>query len=238
MISVVEIYQDVARDNVNQSENGDLSYAMFNRISKRAELRLIDFLTGDVSGRIPPEPYLTQKNKDWLHPFLKKKSGAFVSGSFRIPDDYYTFDNMYLVDAGSIPCDDDDGVADQQCNTPIEILDGSQFNYRCKTYIKELRPSYKKPVAKIIDGGFEAMPKDLGVATIEYIRYPNFAFIVSQFNPVFNDEEPNPTASRNYEWPEYARDLLVWFITDTFSIHTREGALKKANMETGKSTRG
>lgn len=238
MIEIKTIYEDVALDNVNTAENGNLSYAMFNRISRRAELRMIDFLSGDIENQKPPMPYTSQKDKDWLSPFIKAYPKQVMDGKITRPADYYGYENMYRVGKGiSTDCKDDEVVPDG-CNTPIELLDGSKFSKRCETFIEDLQPSFKKPIAKPIGRDFELLPADLGSITLEYVRYPKFGRIVMKLDTVRNDEIIDEPNSINYEWDEYARELLVYFITDTFAIHTRETALKQQNQATGKTVRG
>jgi hypothetical protein len=239
MLDVLSIYQDSARDNVNKDENGDFGYELFNRISRRAELRLIDWLTGDVAGVAPPTPYLTQKNKDWVAFLIKKHNAQFVGGEIDKPSDYYQWDNFYRIGGKVVSdCEEPEEFPEDNPDIPIEILDGQQYNVRRKTFIDELKPSYTKPVSKLVGKKFEATPKDLGSVTLEYIRYPVFGKIVTKFDPVYNDDIADPAASTDYEWDEYARELLIWFITDTFTIHNREQALKQANLQTGKTVRG
>ena len=76
MIDIISVYNDLVNDGVTTAQRGRLSIASFNRMSRRAELRLINYLSGDVDGEVPPAPWMTQKNKDWLSPFLIPKTGV------------------------------------------------------------------------------------------------------------------------------------------------------------------
>jgi hypothetical protein len=238
MSSIIEAYQDVARDNVNDTENGYLAYERFNRMSRRAERRLIDWLSGDVAGVQPPEPYLSQKNKDWLAPFIEKFSFQVVNGVIQRPSNYYGFENMYrLGNKISSECEEDEAAPDGS-NTVIELLDGSKFTERCNTYVDELKPSFKKPISKAVGRKFEFMPMDLGSGVLEYYRYPKYGEIKWKNDPIYNDVIADPDTSIDYEWDDSVMELLIWFITDTFANTTREQTLKKMNQETGKSPRG
>lgn len=231
------IYDDVALDNVNTAENGNLDFAMFNRISRRAELRMIDFLSGDIENQKPPMPYTSQKDKDWLAPFITQFPQQVTGGRITRPVDYYGYENMYRLGSGDqAACGDD--IAENGCNTPIELLDGRKFYTRCETFIEGLNPSFKKPIAKAVGKDFEFLPADLGSIMLEYVRYPVFGKIVVAQDTVHNDQIIDEANSTNYEWEEYARELLVYFITDTYSIHTREQALKQFNQATAKTVRG
>lgn len=235
MIDVVSIYEDVAKDSLNKDENGYFSFAMFNRMSRRAELRLIDWLSGDVSGVTPPAPYLTQKNKDWLSPFIKKYPINVINGFVQRPDDYYQIDNAYIIGRKAEgDCGDEDSSG---CNIPIELLNGNQFYDRCKTHIKGLQPSLSKPISKMVGKQFEYNPIDLGSIVIEYVRYPVFAVLKTKFDSVFNEEVPDPATSTNYEWDENSRELLIWFMTDFFANHISNQAMKQFNSMTGKTPR-
>lgn len=213
--------------------NGELSFELFNELSPSAELKVMDWITGDIKGQQPPEPYNTQKNKDWLSPFIEPFSTSVVSGKITRPENYYGFENMYLLGAYNTPtdCDNEDEETEQQtqCNTPIELLDGSQFYVRCNTYIDGLQPSFTKPIAKEIGKQFEFIPKDLGSIVLEYYRYPKFAKIVSTIDSVFMNEVIDVNASTNYEWDLKTKNLLVYFIVDSFANRTSNQAQKQFN---------
>lgn len=239
MIEVLGVYQDVALDNVNEHENGSLSYGMFNRISRRAELRLIDFLTGDVEGIKPPFEDFSQKQRDWIAPFIEKyKVNVGSDGEVPRPKDYYKWDNAFLLGDRKVSesCDPDDkNEPTDGCSTRVELMSGQKFYNRCNTFIEDLNPSFDKPIAKMVGKKIELMPRDLGPVVIEYIRLPKFASINGGIDPVYN--QPQATSVLDYEWDEFARELLIWFITDTFAIHTREQSLKQTNAMTGKLIR-
>lgn len=231
MLSIVEIYEDVSKDTANADQNGQLSYAMFSRLSKRAELRMLSWLTGSDSGANIPQPWVNQKNKDWLSPLIKKFPTQVVAGAINRPEDYYLYENFYRLGTGAkASCDDqeEDKPVDD-ANTPIELLDGQQFYERSRTYIDELKPSINKPISKIVGNTFEVLPKDLGSVTLEYIKMPVFGSITAKPDPdpVYNDEVIDVIT--NYEWDERSRPLLIWFICDEYANNTREQALKQFN---------
>lgn len=242
MIDIISIFDDVAKDSANRDENGSLSIARFNRFSKRAELLLMDWLSGDVAGKVPPAPWITQKNKDWLAPFIIKKLSQVVNGRISRPDDYYIYDNFYRI-AGLAPgasCDEDE---EEEFLTPlgnpaITILDGAEYSNRVNTWIDELKPTIDVPIAKIVGKEFELNPVDLGSVGLEYVRYPVYGKIVPMTDPVFNDEVPDTTKSQNMEWDEAVRSVLIYLITNMYSDNTRERALKEFNAASGKTTRG
>lgn len=239
MINAIEIFDDVAKDNVNTNENGTLGIDRFNRMSKRAELRMIDWLSGDVANEQPPAPYLSQKNKDWLQHLITPHSAHAQDGKITIPSDYYQYENMFRIGSKvESDCESEEAEEIDQCDTPIDLLDGQQFNRRCKTHIKSKQPSIVKPIAKMINGKIEFRPKDVGSVTLEYIRLPKFGLVGKKTDTVYNTEVPDVTTTQNYEWPEGLREVLIWFITDTFALHTREQALKQANNDTKKTVRG
>jgi len=228
MIEVVSVYNDVLKDNVNTSQNGDISIEMFNRMSKRAELRLIDYLTGGITGLDVPQMYVSQKSKDWLSPFISKHTVQVVGGVFEKPKDYYLYENLYKIGSKiKHDCDDDEEEHEDQDNTLIELLDGDEFNDRKSTFIEELKVDHSSPIAKEIGLTFEVAPKDIGSVCLEYLRFPKYASIIPVNDPVYNIEVPGSVV--NYEWDERAREMLVWIITDTIANHTREEASKKFN---------
>lgn len=240
MILASSVYQDII-DNLNVETNGQFSIPMFNRYSRRAELSIIDWITGSILGNQPPEPYLTQKNKDILAPFIKKFPTHAVGGRISRPADYYGYENMFGMGnyQTTTECDDeDDDTQQSQCNTPIVLLDGAQFNVRCRTYIEGQEPSFKEPIVKEIGKEFEFEPKDIGSVTLEYYRYPVFANIVPKIDPQYNDEVPDEALTTNYEWDEKARPLLIWFITDMFANRTSNQSMKQFNQATSKTAHG
>lgn len=238
MIPVRDIYDSVALDSVNSAENGDLNFPMFNRLSKTAELRLLDYLSGDIENVKPPVPYTSQKLKDYLSDFISKYPKAVVNGAIDKPGDYYGFENLYMVGSFDKPSTCDEEIeAEETCNTKIELVDGAEFTYRCTSYIKGLRPSFRKPIAKMVGGNFEFAPKDIGNVVLEYIRYPKFAKIVSKIDETYNDEVIDEALSTNYEYGDWARELLVYFISRSYSTTTREDSLLQHTQITGKLVR-
>lgn len=225
-MNVISVYNDLIEDDVFVSQNGDLSIAMFNRISRRAELDLIDFLTGKISVDGIPKIYTEQKVKDWLSPFIVEYSAQAQGGLIPRPGDYYTYDNMKRIGSKvGAGCEDD--ISEDESDTPITILDGSQFDHLCNTYVDELRPSMKNPICKLKGAGFQFAPKDIGSVVLEYIRFPKFASITPAIDEQYNIEVPG--ASVDYEWDERSRGMLIWFMTDNFAKHIREQALKVLN---------
>ena len=235
MISVFEVYQS-ASDKINPSENGDFSFSRFNRLSWLAQLRLIDWLSGDVSGIQPPQPYLTQKNKDWLSFLIVPYTVQIVEGFMDKPKDYYQWDNAYLLgDFNNSDCEDE--VEKIGKNTPIQLLNGDQFYQRMDTDVDGLAPSFKAPIAKMVGSRIELRPLDLGSMTLEYIRYPVKSFLATKVDEVFNDEVYDREKSEDFEWPEFAHEILAWFIAEAFSEFTREQALYQHNSAIGKTVR-
>jgi hypothetical protein len=239
MISAISVYDDVIKDSINKWESEYASIEMFNRLSKRAELAILDWLSGDVAGQLPPEPWVTQKNKDWLSPFIKRLPVSVDNGFITRPSDYYKYEDSYrLTKKVDDDCEEEDEVIEADCDVPITLLDSDKFNQRCVTYIEGKKPSLLKPIGKIVGGQIELRPRDIGSATLQYIRYPIFAQIGKMVDPVYNDEVPDPNNTVDFEWDEWTRPALIYFITDYFANHTREQALKQFNQATGKSPRG
>jgi hypothetical protein len=237
MLSVIEVYED-CRDRINTEQNGQLSYGLFNRFSWIGQLAMLDWLSGDVSDVVPPQPYLSQKNKDWLSPFIAKTTGNVSDGQFPKPEDYYQIDNWYIIGSSTQQdCVTQEVTKTLVCNTPGDTLDGAEFEFRCKTFIKGLKPSMKKPIMKLVGDNFVFSPEDPGSIAIEYIRYPVKARIETMLDTVYNEEVPNPVTSIDFEWAEFSRPILVWFICDQFFNRTREQAGKQFNIQTQKTVR-
>lgn len=236
MIKIQELYEDVARDSVYKDENGFLDYNMYNRMSKRGELRLLDWLTGDVSGQKLPISFSNQKTKDWLSPLLTEvKKSLDSEGRFEKPEDYYYYDNMYSLTLENNDCVEKDTACDEDevvkkiNKNLIRLFDGDRFNQRNKSNIKGLKPTVTKPIAKEIGKTFQIEPVNIAGVVLEYIRIPKFAKIVTQVNLVFNDVEIDPVNSDNYEWDESVREALIYFITDSFANHVASASIKQMN---------
>lgn len=242
MIPVTEVYNDSARDSVYKDQNGFLDYNMFNRMSERAELRLLDFLTGDVSGQKLPVSFVNQKTKDWLSPFLKKKPSSLDSdGTFIKPDDYYYFDNLYTLTQHQKECicnEDNCEITPEIKKKPVLLLDGDEFNITAETSIRQLKPTAEKAIAKEIGNTFELYPKAIPGVVLEYIGLPIFAKIVSMTDPTYYNEVIDPTASTNYQWPIAVKELLVYFISDAFQNHITNAEGKQLNNASNTSAVG
>lgn len=238
MIPVKKIYDIVALDQIKTSQNGDLSFDQFNRMSELSELSLLDWLTGSVIDSAPPILYSNQKVKDWASPFLTSAPLNIQNGEIVKPDDYYLYDSMYVINSRlQLDCITGQEIKDNKANAPIELLDPQVFDDRVDTYVDRLKPSIEKPIAKIVGSNYEFEPQDLGSIRLLYYRYPVFAKIVSKVDSIYNNEIIDESASTNYEWPLYALRILPWFVTNSFADSTREAALKQFNLQTGKTPR-
>lgn len=239
MIPVTTIY-DGATAMLLKEANGEMSYELFNILSPLVETDLVDWITGDITGIAPPAMYSNQKDRDFISNFITKFSASAVNGKIKRPDDYYLFDDINLLgNYGELQPDCENEVeylAVTECNTSISLLDADQFTARCNTYIKGLKPSFKKPIVKQVGIDFEFMPKDIGSVELTYIRYPKFAKIVTVFNNTYGVEEIDVANSLNYEWDFKAAPLLIWFLVDRFSNRTSNQAQKQFNQASGINT--
>lgn len=232
-MNTISVYNDFLFE-INK-DGGYLSESEFNGISKRAELKFLDWISGKLSGEVP-QPYTTQKVRDWLSIVTKKVNLQVNQGKITKPDDYYGWENAFLLgDYYKAPdCEDDDenipeGTIVSDCNVPIELLSNNAFYTRCNTSIKGLQPSFTKPICKMVGNEVEFVPKDMGSITVEYIRYPVYAELKMILDTVYNNMVPDPATTINYEWPEFAREYIIWFLIDIFSNSIREQSLKEFN---------
>lgn len=232
-MDVIEVYQDCS-DLINVEENGQFDYSMFNRFSWMGQLTFLDWLSGDVSGVAPPEPYRTQKLRDYLSNFVTKYPVNIVNGFFTRPADYYLYQDLYGL-SGDVECDDDTPMVVNK--VPITLLSNSKFYTRVSTYIQSLKPTQINPISKQVGKTFEFNPYDVGSVTLEYIRLPQRAFIATVKDAVFNQPIPDIPNCIDFEWDEFARKPLVWYIVDSFANRNREQALKTFNNSTGKTAR-
>lgn len=233
MISVTEVFQH-CEDRINVETNGQLSLTMFNRFSKIGELRLMEWLTGDINAMIPPEPYLSQKNKDWLSTFITPKSFNVTNGEIPKPADYYRFESIVSL-SGSIECGKSEEMVVSK--NPITLLSSKdKFYSLVRTNIEELKPTIEDPIA-YLGSNFEFYPTDIGSVILEYVRYPKYAKISVVTDVTLGIEVADEANSINYEWDEWAIEVLVFFIVDAFANRVREQALKQTNVLTNKTVR-
>jgi hypothetical protein len=238
LIPVYSLYKDVV-NRINLSENGNLSLRRFNEVSWLAQLSLLDWLSGDISAAQPPEPYLSQKNKDWLSTFITTYKAQVKDGVIAKPKDYYLFqDIVYLTadkeeDRGCI--EDEEGVLQVQRRS-VDLLDSGAFTQRSNTFIKSLKPQVK-PICKMVGSGIVFNPPDIGSVELDYVRLPKRAEIKIVMDNVYNTEVADEANSINFEWSEFARGILVWFIVDECFNSTREQAGKTFNKMTAKTVR-
>lgn len=230
-MDIISIYNDFNFE-INK-DGGYVSGPEFNGISKRAELKFLDWISGKLSGEVP-QPYTTQKVRDWLSPLTIGVPLQVTMGKVTKPGDYYGYENSFLLgDYYKTPdCDNDDtddDVVVSDCNIPIELLSNSAFYNRCNTYIRGLQPSFTKPICKMIGNEIEFAPKDLGSIKLEYVRYPVYGELKMKLDPVYNVEVPDPAISINYEWNDYAREYFIFFLVDVFANSTSQNTLKAMN---------
>lgn len=227
MLDIISVYEDVVKDAANADQNGQISYKSFTRFSRRAELDLLDWLSGGVGNNRIPIPWQSQKNKDWLTQFIAREPLSVTGGKATRPADYYKFESLYLLNPIGGDCEDDEeGEYKESCEPSIDLLNTDQFNDRCATHIEELKP-HNKPISKQVGKDFYFAPKDVGAVALEYIRYPKFGSITGKDDPDHNQEVVDVAV--DYEWDEYARPFLIYLITDSFVNKTRERAGKEMN---------
>ncbi len=235
-MDIISLYEDWARDAVNKDENGSASYEMFNRLVKRASDRLLNYLTGGTDGQAPPFVYSTEKAKGFISYLITPLKQQVVDGLMAKPDDYYSFENLFKMELKDNGCEDQTGC-DEDDNSneiiykPVELLDGQQFNIRASTNIELLKPK-NKPIAKEVGLNFEFLPLDIGNAKLEYVRYPIAGTVNSIYNATYNDQIADPVTSIDSEWGDWAKELLIFFMTDAFANNTNQQSLKQNNILT------
>lgn len=241
MIDVGSIYEDVA-DVVNKNDNGTLDYGKFNRMSRRAELRLLDILTGDITGQRLPAYFSNQKTKDWLANFITPyKTTLDIEGQFERPENYYYYDNMYSLTLEDTTCDEvencEDLKIDEIRKNVIILLNGDRFNQRKNTYIKLLKPTPEKAIAKEIGKSFEVYPSTLAGVVLDYVRVPVFAEIKTTLDVDFDIPVIAPN-SINYEWDESCREALIYLISDSFFNNVSDISGKQMSNASNQTTAG
>jgi hypothetical protein len=228
------VFLDVL-DRVSPEMNGSLTIQKFNRYSKLAELKLLNWLSGTLSGEQGyPEPYTTQKSSDYLSPFVSTDKKQVENGIAQKPDGYYLWQKAAIIgDRKDELCGEP--VIITGVDTPIERLDSAPFDSRSQTHIESLKPSIRKPICKIVGDSILTLPKDLGSILIEFVRYPVYGELKTMIDTVYNNEVVDLENSVNYEWNEYAREPLIFFITQFYGAGTRESNLQQQNSLVGKT---
>ena len=234
MIDVNSIFLDVM-DRVAPEMNGSITIQKFNRYSKIGELKLLNWLTGNISNQPGyPEPYNTQKVKDYVSFLLTTDKKQVENGMADKPDDYYMWERAAVIgDRRDELCGDE--VIITGADTPIELLDSASFDARSQTHIESLRPSIRKPICKLAGDSILTLPKDLGSIVIEYKRYPIYGELKMTIDPVYNTEIVDTATSIPYQWSENVRQDLIFFITQLYGAGTRESAIQQQNSLVGKT---
>lgn len=235
MLNVNSVFLDVC-DRVVPEQNGSVVFSKFNRFSKLAELKLLNWLTGNISGQQGfPEPYSTQKEIDYVSFLISTDKKQVESGLADKPDGYYMWERAAIIgDRKDELCGED--IIISGVDTPIELLDSQVFDNRSQTYIQSLKPSIRKPICKIVGDSLMLLPKDLGSIIIEFKRYPIYAELKTKIDTVYNNEVYDSDASIDYEWPEAVRQDLIFFITQFYGVGTRENAIQQQNLLVGKTS--
>ncbi len=235
-IDVYEVFQN-ANDRINEDEGGYMTVEQFNRYSWLGQLRFMDWLSGSVQGKLPPEAYVFQKSRDWISPFITIYEKQVENGKVTKPENYYKYESAVKKN-GTIKnevCGDEEDADEDEYeivpDTVITLLENSKFAVRLNTYIESLKPSVDNPIAKMVGKDFHFEPKDLGSVAIEYLRYPVRSELIMDEDPVYNDKVYNKAASTQFEWGEYARPMLVAFICQEFYNSTRDFSGVRLNDE-------
>lgn len=239
MASIKEVYDSVVFQ-IHTLQNGELTFADFNKRSKIAEIKMLGWLTGSPEAgkeQLFVTPYDNQKSRDWITPLIKKHPQNIVNGEMPKPSDYYQYENMYALALDGEVCaeDDEEAVEPTVKKYPIQLLQGQQFYIRANTFIKLLKPTLKKAISKEVGSNFVFLPEDLGSVELEYISYPEkYGNIVTKVDDTFNEEVIDEALTQNYIWGEWAVEVLSFFIVQGFSIRVRETALFQMNESKGK----
>lgn len=234
MLNVNSVWLDVS-DRIVPEQNGSVTFSKFNRFSKLAELKLLNWLTGNISNQQGyPEPYSTEKVRDYISFLLTSEKIQVENGIAEKPSGYYMWDRAAIVgDRRDELCGED--VIISGIDTPIELLDAASFDARSQTHIKSLKPSITKPICKLLGDSILLLPKDLGTIIVEYKRYPVYAELKTTIDPVYNNDVYDDTTSIDYEWSDNVIQDLVFFITQFYGAGTRESAIQQQNSLIGKT---
>lgn len=228
MINIDELFKAVSQQ-VNSDENGQL-LTSFNSFCKRAELAIMDWLTGKLDDRGNPFPspskFLTQKNKDWLKPFIVKNDSNFTDGIVLIPDDYYTYENLRVAWLGE-SCNEK-GIPDNWHD--VTLLNSDKVSNRLQSIIDGIKPTEKRPIGEMIGSDIVLHPEGMeGQSKFVYIRFPIFGVYSTKIDPVYNDAVYNPSTSKNLEWSESLLNYFVDKITEYFSMRNNATELFQMN---------
>lgn len=241
MIPVKFVHDSVTKDLANLVEYGNLTFDMYRRCSRRGELRLVDYMTDDVEGPRPPKMYTSQKLKDWVAPLIERTTPRNVSpdGMFEKPANYYRHENTFLIGNPSVEgdCENSDVPLNDIAGVTVDIVDNAEFYSRVNSPIIGLAPTRENPIGKMIGNKIEFAPRDIGMVSMEYVRYPKFANIVTKIDDLYKQEVLDEDASTDYEYSEFAAELLIYFIIDSFAFYTRDSELLAINKSVGKLVR-
>lgn len=212
----------------NSDENGQL-FTCFNPFLEMAELAIMDWLTGklDKNGSPFPAPskFLTQKNKDFLSPFIVKKDDNFKEGIIAVPKDYYTFESLRVAWLNK-DCDSNGAPYNWH---DVTLLNSDKVANRLNSSIAGIKPTEERPIAERIATDLVLHPENMdGQHKLIYIRYPKFGKYVTKIDTRFNDAVYDEANSSDLEWEQSLMNYFVDKIMEYFSI--RNGAVEQFQM--------
>lgn len=200
---------------------------------------------------LPPVAWeVTQLTMDYLRDIKATVTlPVTTAGRMAIPADYIhksslTFDYVTQSTTGD-PCAEDEPV---NCATeeqtakaktymqlhastnvvtrdtcPVVILGDEQFQSMRNSEVR--KPSKKYPIARVMNGYFELLPKNLGTVTLTYIRFP-LKPVWGYTLPNLVDPVYNPVTSTDFELPPILKNQVVYCILTKLGINIREEQLQ------------
>lgn len=214
MIRVDELFKAVV-DQANSEESG-LIDPVFNSFLKLAELALLDWLTGNLANpNEAPAPFLTEKNKAWLLPFIQSKPGNFKT-TIPIPDDYYIHQSLRV--RWQKDCDSEKALFND-----VNIVHSNKVETIKSSVIRGIQPTSKKPIGEVIGRTIQLHPQpEGGEYDFIYVREPKFGKYITKEDTTFMDQVYDPAKSENLEWPIATLPYFVFKINDYINTRHRE----------------
>jgi hypothetical protein len=173
---------------IRKNQNGNLNPSDFNNIINVAQSGYMDYLLGEFQKYTPGRPWAAvefgqnQDIRQRLTPFISSPVPLTIDGNGKstYPIDFINADAMYY------------GIY----NRRVKFIQQDRVDSHLNSYID---PISNNPVYLVIDTGFQFYPKNLGSASLSYIKKPATLFWNSTTD-IYGRVSYNPTGSVQPQW--------------------------------------
>ena len=198
MVSVLRIYERVAKDLSRKNQTGYSTVGEFNRDLRDSENILYEFYYKEFQE--------TQKVSDALEPFIKEKTLTIGGGKVAYPTDHrHPLEMSYLKIVNDPSC-----LKPEYTEVPMDYLN---TNEERETMISAIRrPSIEKNLFYYtqVNRSLKILPNSLtGKVAYKYLKTPIYGIYGVKINVTKGIEEYDPALSTDLEWNEQEETNII-----------------------------